>query len=150
MPSHQTGSTLIEVLIAMVVLAIGLIGMAGLQATSVQSNQGAYYRSQASILANDMADRIRANRANALSGAYTMSSFPDSSTSNSVTGSRAAIDRGEWLNQLASTLPDGTGMVALNGNVFTISIRWNDNRARIKASNDTSSTTETFQYRTRL
>lgn len=146
----QQGATLLEVLIAVAILAVGLLGMAGLQATSVQTNQGAYYRSQASILANDMADRMRANRDRALAGDYSMSDFPTSSSSNDVAGSRAAKDQAEWLNLLAESLPEGTGKVALSANVFTISVRWNDNRARIKATSDTSSPAETFEYRTRL
>lgn len=149
-PGTQQGTTLIEVLIAVVILAVGLLGMAGLQATSVQTNQGAYYRSQASILANDMADRMRTNRDRALAGDYSMSDFPTSSSSNEVTGSRAAKDQAEWLNRLAESLPDGTGKVALNANIFTISVRWNDNRARIKATSDTNTPAETFEYRTRL
>lgn len=146
----QQGATLLEVLVAVVILSVGLLGMAGLQATSVQANQGAYYRSQASILANDMADRMRANRDRALAGDYGMSDFPTSSTSNGVTGSRAEKDQAEWLNRLAESLPDGTGKVALSGDIFTISVRWNDNRARIKGASDTSSIAETFEYRTRL
>lgn len=149
-PRTQQGTTLIEVLIAVVILAVGLLGMAGLQATSVRTNQGAYYRSQASILANDMADRMRANRDRALAGDYKMSDFPSSSSSNDVTGSRAAKDRAEWLNRLAESLPDGTGKVALDADVFTISVRWNDNRARIRATGDTNTPEETFEYRTRL
>jgi len=148
--AQQQGATLIEILIAVVILAVGLIGMAGLQATSVQSNQGAYYRSQASILANDMADRMRTNRDSALAGGYTIADFPTSSSSNEVTGNRAQKDKAEWLNGLATSLPDGTGSVTLNSGVFTISVRWNDNRGRIKASNDTSTSPETFSYRTRL
>ena len=57
----NTGFTLIEVLIAMLVLAVGLLGLAGLQATSLKNNQSAYNRSQATQLAYDMADRMRAN-----------------------------------------------------------------------------------------
>ncbi|NOS87695.1 MAG: type IV pilus modification protein PilV [Methylococcaceae bacterium] len=58
----ERGFTLIEVLVAMVVLSIGLLGLAGLQATSLKSNQSAYHRSQATQLAYEMADRMRANR----------------------------------------------------------------------------------------
>jgi type IV pilus assembly protein PilV len=55
------GFTLIEVLVAMVVLTVGLLGLAGLQATSLKNSQNAYYRSVATQLAYDMADRMRAN-----------------------------------------------------------------------------------------
>ncbi|MCX7101946.1 MAG: type IV pilus modification protein PilV, partial [Methylobacter sp.] len=62
---QTAGFTLIEVLIAMLVLAVGLLGLAGLQATSLKSNQSAYNRSQATQLAYDLADRMRANVAGA-------------------------------------------------------------------------------------
>ena len=134
----------------MVVLAIGLLGLAGLQSTSIQSNQGSYYRSQATVLANDMADRMRANRTAALAGGYAIATAPRSSSSNTVSGTRAEKDKAEWLNALAETLPLGTGKITLNNNIFLIEVIWNDNRARIKASNDATTPTETFAYRTRL
>ena len=67
---RQKGFTLLEVLVAVLVLAIGLLGLAGLQATSLRVNQSASMRSQATNLAYDMADRIRANRGAALAGSY--------------------------------------------------------------------------------
>lgn len=153
MPKHslhkETGATLIEVLVAMVVLAIGLLGLAGLQATSIQSNHSAYYRSQATLLASDLADRMRANRTEALTDAYLID-FPTPSTSNSVTGTSAEKDIAEWLNQLARTLPEGTGKVEKNSTLVTISIRWNDTRGQIKASDDTTTHNETFAYRTEI
>ena len=53
------GFTLIEVMVAVVVLAVGLLGMASLMVRSQQSNEGAYSRSQASILAYDIIERMR-------------------------------------------------------------------------------------------
>lgn len=55
------GFTLIEIMVTLVVMTIGLLGLAGLQATAMQSNSGATLRTQAVIYANDMAERIRAN-----------------------------------------------------------------------------------------
>ncbi len=146
----ETGATLIEVLVAMVVLAIGLLGLAGLQATSIQSNHSAYYRSQATLLASDLADRMRANRTEALTDAYLID-FPTSSTSNDEdSGTSAQKDIAAWLNQLARTLPDGTGKVEKDSTLVTISIRWNDTRGQIKASDDVNTHTETFAYRTEI
>lgn len=143
----QSGATLIEVLIAIVVLSIGLLGLAGLQVTSIQSNYSAYYRSQATVLAYDYADRMRTNRTAALAMSSD-ASFPASSSSNSVSGSQPAKDKAQWLNALALTLPDGTGRVERNGTQITISVRWNDNRGRIKPASDISTPSETFIYRT--
>jgi type IV pilus assembly protein PilV len=58
-----SGFTLIEVLIAMLILSVGLLGLAGFQASSARNNTSAYNRSQATQLAYDLADRIRANAA---------------------------------------------------------------------------------------
>ncbi len=57
---QQQGFTLIEVLVAVVVLSIGLLGLAGLQTTGLRNNQSAYYASQAAIYANDIFERMRA------------------------------------------------------------------------------------------
>jgi len=149
----QRGASLIEVLVAIVILAIGLLGIAGLQATSVQSNYSAYYRSQATLLAYELGDRMRANRTAGLASGSD-SAFPTSSSSNSVTGTQAAKDKAQWLNNLALQLPDGTGMIAKSGTTLTISVRWNDNRGRIKnaAGDDNGDNTaiETFVYRTEI
>jgi type IV pilus assembly protein PilV len=60
---RQTGFTLIEVLIAVLILGIGLLGLAGLQVNSMRNNHQAYLRSQATLLAQEMIDRMRTNRA---------------------------------------------------------------------------------------
>lgn len=146
---NQRGATLIEVLVAIIVLAIGLLGMALLQVTSVQSNHSAYYRSQVTVLASDLADRMRANRTAALGSAYVFD-FPTSSSAHAVSGTQAQKDKAEWLNALAMTLPEGTGQVEKAGSLVTISVRWNDNRGRIKAADDAATSLETFVYRTEI
>lgn len=148
-PQRQHGATLIEVLIAVVVLSIGLLGLAGLQATSVKSNHSAYQRSQATMLAYDLADRMRANRTEALTNAYEVN-FPTSSSSHSVSGTQAAKDKAEWLNSLARTLPEGTGKVEKDGTLVIIHVRWNDNRGRIAKSDAEADANETFVYRTEI
>jgi len=154
-PRRQRGATLIEVLVAMFILAIGLLGLAGLQAMSVQSNQGAYYRSQATILANDIADRMRANRTAALAGNYAQSSPPSATSTPIASPTPAQRDLAEWNTRLATSLPQGTGTIATSSNIVTISIHWNDARARIKSTDETTEQAtaramETFEYRTRL
>ena len=69
------GFTMVELLVAVLVLSIGLLGLAGLQAAGLRNNQSAYLRSQATILAYDVADRMRATRAAAAAGAYNISVF---------------------------------------------------------------------------
>lgn len=66
---RQTGLTLIELLVAVLVLAIGVLGITALQMVSLQNNRGALYRAEAVQLAYDMMDRIRANPEGAVPGA---------------------------------------------------------------------------------
>ncbi len=65
-----SGYTLVEVLVAVVILSVGLLGLAGMQARGMRNSHDAYLRSQAAILAYDIADRMRANRDAALAGDY--------------------------------------------------------------------------------
>lgn len=150
-PRNQKGATLIEVLVTLLVLSVGLLGMAGLQAISIKSNHSSYYRSQATFLAYDITERMRANRTSALSGSYSSTTFPNSSAEHDVTGNRAAQDKAEWLNSLAVTLPSGTGKVQINSGVATIEIRWDDSRGAIQASSgNVNDTTQVFTYRTEI
>ena len=148
--NSERGATLIEVLVTIIILAIGLLGLAGLQVTSLQSNHSSYYRSQATILAYDISERMRANRTAALAGSYN-ANFPESSSSHAVSGNLASRDSAEWLNALAETLPSGTGRVEINGDLVTIHVRWDDTRGQIhKTDGSDPTTTETFIYRTEI
>lgn len=150
-PQAQRGATLIEVLVTLIILSVGLLGMAGLQTLSMQSNHSAYYRSQATFLAYDISERMRANRTVALSGGYSVD-FPESSSAHAESGDRVTKDKAQWLNKLATTLPNGTGKVELNGTLVAIKIRWDDSRGDIRArhAKETSSEQETFVYRTEI
>lgn len=135
--NKNAGFTLIEVLIAMVVLAVGLLGLAGLQATSLRNNQSAYNRSQATQLAYDLADRMRANVAG--KATYT-SILPGAATAKTnclpttmpVTGcspaEMAENDLFEWNLAVTTTLPSGVGIIAVATGVYTITINWDDDR----------------------
>ena len=147
----QRGATLIEVLVAMVVLAIGLLGLAGLQATSVQSNYSAYYRSQATILAADITDRMRANRNAAISGSYTLSELK---SAHSSTTSRADKDLNEWLARV-SQLPSGKAQITRDTTtgIVTVTITWDDSRGSTKQANGNaqgSDASPSFVYRTEI
>lgn len=121
---REAGATMIEVLVALLVLAIGLLGLAGLQAASLQFNHSSYMRTHANNMAYDIADRMRANRQAALAGEYTLD-FDD----NPAGGGIAAQDLNEWLTAINLALPQGGGAVQVDGNgVVTIRIRWDDTR----------------------
>ncbi|MCQ4318308.1 type IV pilus modification protein PilV [Stutzerimonas zhaodongensis] len=148
--SIQRGATLIEVLVAMLILSVGLLGLAGMQMTALQSNQSAYYRSQATVLAYDVIDRMRANRADALNGVYDIALKNETCNPQlAPSGTLAQRDVAEWLNSLSCLLsPDARGSVVRNGRLFTVSIEWNDNRGRIDDAEENDR--ETFVYRTQL
>ena len=127
------GFTLIEVLIAVLVLSIGLLGLAALQANGLRSNFGAYTRSQAVILVNDMADRIRANPTAATANFYDNINGPagDPNTclaADCTIAQIALYDTAVWYDNLQNALPNGTGTVTGNGTVFTVSVMWDDGR----------------------
>ncbi len=65
---RSRGFTLLEVLVAMVVLSVGLLGLSGLQTSSLRNNHSAFLRSQATLVSNDIIDRMRANRDSAIGG----------------------------------------------------------------------------------
>jgi type IV pilus assembly protein PilV len=129
-PNLQQGFTLVEILVAVLVLTIGLLGLAGLQATTMRFNHSAYMRSQATNLAYDIADRMRVNRNEASLGEYdgAIEDPPPTCTNPVLSGDLASQDIQEWRNALACTLPSGKGSVSRNGNIFTITIQWDDSR----------------------
>lgn len=124
----QTGFTLLEVLITVVILAIGLLGLAGLQATALAYNSTAYQRSQATNLAYDIIDRARANAAAARAGAYNV----NFGFSNQGTGTLAQRDLSEWRQSLINNLPAGTGSVQWDNanNIFRVIVQWDDSRGQ--------------------
>jgi type IV pilus assembly protein PilV len=71
---HQRGASMVEVLVTLVIIAFGLLGMAGLQMRLQVSETESYQRSQALLLLNDMANRIGTNRTAATAGSYTAAS----------------------------------------------------------------------------
>jgi type IV pilus assembly protein PilV len=131
----QNGFTLIEVLVTLVIMAVGMLGLAGMQATSLKNTESSYQRSQATIMAYDMLDRMRANSAGVDSGSYnSISTTAAGGTSNCGSvecdpSAMAGYDDAEWHAQLASLLPAGTGSVAGSGtdSLFTITVTWDDN-----------------------
>jgi type IV pilus assembly protein PilV len=117
------GTTLIETLVALLVLSIGLLGVAGLQMSSLQNNRGAHLRSQAQVLAYDIADRMRANRNVALAGGYLIG-FGGAAAGSTI----EAIDLQSWKQSLGVALPGGDGQIDLppGANLVRITVRWTD------------------------
>ncbi len=144
---NQRGFSLLEVLVTMVVVSIGLLGLAGLTAASLKNNQSAYQRSIASWQAYDILDRMRANRTQAQNGVYTI----DIGT-NSAGSGVAKTDLENWKQLLAASMPEGDGSVKLKNGVFEIVVQWNDTRGlgTLKAGGYVGNTVQTFTLNTRL
>ncbi|HJU40529.1 MAG TPA: type IV pilus modification protein PilV [Tahibacter sp.] len=125
------GFSLVEVLIAVTVLAVGLLGAAALQATSLRANQSANFRSQATTLAAMMLDAMRANRPAVLRGEY-YAAYAGATCEPSVnvaTTPAAKRDLALWRQQIACALPDGKGEIRFPGdNKVVVAIRWTDAR----------------------
>jgi len=146
--NQESGFTLLEILVAIVVLSIGLLGLAAIQVNSLNNNQTAYFRSIASQQAYDMADRMRANLAGVSAGHYdnitaTIPTNPaciDSGSSGCTTlSSVRSTDQFQWLTNTAVLLPSGSGTVRcsrgpatclttdVNSNrIFNITVSWTE------------------------
>ena len=129
---HNAGFTMIEVLITMVILPVGLLGLAGMQANGLKSNHLAYTRSQATLLAYDMGDRMRANMAGVTAGNYnSLSGIPgvqDCEGAECTPAEMATYDYANWDYALDDKLPSGQGTVAVAGGIFTITVMWDDDK----------------------
>lgn len=117
----QEGMTLIEVLVAVLILGVGLLGAAMVQLNALKYTDSSRMTSQASFIAYDLLDRIRANSA----ADYTIT--PPSSPNLSVTRDQDLYDF--KTNIVAFGGATATGTVALNQRVYTITISWDDSRA---------------------
>lgn len=127
------GFSLMEVLVALLVLAIGLLGLAALQARGVKFNHDAYLRSQATYLAYEIMDLMRANATNA--SAYVAAGDPGGTCDPKASG--RTNDLACWYDALQATLPAGDASVAANAaseNQFDVTIRWQARDARAATS----------------
>ncbi len=135
------GFTLLEVLVALVVLSIGLLGIGKLVMASARGNDSAYMRSQATALAYAILDAMRANRDQAIAGAYNVSLGSYTGGANCVTPNTCtaaqlvAYDLSQWKGKMAVVLPNGDGSIVTaavpgadgqNRYTAVITVTWND------------------------
>lgn len=128
-PYRQSGVSMLEVLVSIVIVSLGLLGYAGLQMVSLKSNNTAYYRSQATLLAYDMIDRMRVNRDLALAGSYNQTidagqSCPDVINAGDTV---AEADVAEWKANVLCALPAARGEVeVVLGGATTVTLEWDE------------------------
>ncbi|MDZ7585443.1 MAG: type IV pilus modification protein PilV [Thiobacillus sp.] len=124
---RQSGFTLLEVLVAILVLSIGLLGLAGLMASSIRNNHSAQQRTQATWLAYDVIDRMRVNRPAAIASS---DNYNVAFGAASVSADLAGADITDWKATLSNALPAGDGAVTVDSvtREVTVIIQWNDSR----------------------
>lgn len=161
---HKRGGfTLLEVLIALLVFSLGLLGLAGLIIMSIKTNHSAYLRTQATFLAESMADRMRADTMAIWASSYN-GSYPLTPTTAPCAGGAAcsftdvaARDKLIWSQQLRDSLPNVTATIncvpnagivtpsasanpPYNG-LCTMQIKWNESTTKVAASTGTQQQT---------
>ena len=130
----QRGFSLLEVLISLAVLSVGLLGLAALQTVGLRINHDSYQRTQATIMAYDIADRMRANSAGLTAGRYVVlvSTNPtglDCIASACTPDQLADYDVRTWHEMLALKLSNGQGAISAPSaaGTRTITITWLEN-----------------------
>lgn len=142
--SRQTGAGLLEVLIAVLILGVGLLGIAAMQATALRNSQGSLERSQAIIQTYAILDAMRANIDAARIGRYNLTAMtcdaPDA-------GTLAATDLHNWIQSLKNTVgKNACGQINCGGVSCEITVQWDESRTARGAE----VTTQQVTTRTRL
>ena len=127
------GFTLLEVMVALLVLSIGLLGLIALQTTGLRETQMSYSRTQATLLGYDITDRMRANVAGVDGDEYIIGTgaAPGGATVS-------ATDLVEWKAAINQLLPGGTGEITQDAGppvTHTITIRWDEQRQGAAGTN---------------
>jgi type IV pilus assembly protein PilV len=134
----ENGFTLIEVLVSMIILSIGLLVLVAMQLTAMQNTQGGYLRAQASMVAYDIMDRMRANIPAVTNGDYDLAieaPAPDipactGALANCARVEMANFDLGQWRTMAGIYLPAGNGSVTTVDNTgttqVTVNLVWTD------------------------
>ena len=150
---------MIEVLIAVLVLSLGLLGYASLLALSLRGNQSANFRTIATNLAYEMFDIMRANRNNAIQYTVDYTDFAGPSTFHGCAdnGGTEQIknDCIYWMGQVQDSLPNGMARVRVTSvagtqTMATVTISWSDARSNVGNSTDVSKQSSNFTYTSRL
>jgi type IV pilus assembly protein PilV len=129
---RQRGDTMIEVLVTIIIIAVGVLGAAALQVTTLKNLSSSHSASVAAIVAQDLGERMRANP----DGNYVHDSAPAPVT-NCVTAACSAqgladYDMETWWTQVTAVLPSGSGEVAplaAGSNIFVLTVRWDEDRS---------------------
>jgi len=133
------GFTLLEVLIAVTILAVGMLGIAAMQLMSLKDNRDAYFRSQAVLLTQDMAERMRSNQSkvSAYKGIDTSNSYSQFQCTSCSADDIVKLDKFEWSQRINTTttvaglIPSAKGTVTESAGIYTIEVSWQADGATV-------------------
>jgi type IV pilus assembly protein PilV len=126
--NSQQGVTLVEAMIALLVISVGLLGIASLQITAMSQNASSLNHSQAVWMAYNMSDRIRANitEFNNYNGIDTSGTYSQDCMTNSCTNAQMRVaDAADWQT-MVQNLPSGRGIIGINGDGLLVTVMWDD------------------------
>jgi type IV pilus assembly protein PilV len=130
---QQSGFSLVEAMVSLVVISVGMIGIAALYGQGLSAGRTALFRTQAINLVADMADRIRANRAAGLGyNAIPADNNCDTGGAPCLPDPMAAHDLFVWTAQVGNQLPGGVGTVQVAAGApptYTIRVSWQEGAA---------------------
>jgi type IV pilus assembly protein PilV len=123
------GVSLIEVLVSVLILGIGMLGIAAMQATALSNSQSSIERTQAVLHTYSIFDAMRANRDAALTDAFSPAGDTGLMCAPPVGGNFAANTVRQWVTDIIASNQTGCGRIRNVGNgVFEITVQWNDQR----------------------
>lgn len=151
----QRGTSLLEVLISVLIMAVGLLGIAAMQATALRNSQGSTERSQAVIQSYAIIDAMRANRDQALAGAYNTSGWMCAAP---AAGNLAGNDRERWLNSLRTTIANDPDDDSICGSIdctaataiCVVGVRWDESRSGSTGGEQAGLVDQVIQTRVRM
>lgn len=169
--SRQHGVSLIEVLVAVLIFSVGMIGLAGLLVMATRANHGGYVRTQVTYLAHNMANRMSANPIGVWNGDYNVDYPASSATVVSCAGGctpavLAQHDSGLWSRQLKTFLPNPKATISCStnglsynpitnnqvdkrppfGGTCDMTITWADRGNGAQSNRDTTSQTFAWEF----
>lgn len=142
--NKSSGFTLLEVMVAMVIFSVGMLGLAGIQGIALKNNSTSYMRTIAAQQSYNMSDLLRSNIdpngnidtafdniVTALGTAPGKNCIADNQTTNCSESELADFDIYHWKLRLADELPSGRGKVTESADVYTIIIMWDEDRTGV-------------------
>jgi type IV pilus assembly protein PilV len=147
-PSESSGFSLLEVLITLVIMSVGMMGLAGLKIVAIKGTNEAHFRHEASLLMADMTDRMRANKAGVNNGAYELSTpidfatasapSPDCSNAECTADELAEYDQYQIALRINAAMPGSSLLITCPDNTcntitdvkaeHTIAINWKEKK----------------------